>query len=143
MHMYAGLLLAHKLLLFLLKMLGTVRESVFSQGKLLCTLPGPHQLVPVKGELTADWLLSSYGEGQCPWLNPEMRTMAGAAFWIKGCGGGQLLPASVCPFFLVDSRSLFFPLTIANKDVKDGGLEGRPWKREVNRVLSKIQTLSP
>lgn len=69
--------------------------------------------------------------------------MAGAAFWIKGCGGGQLLPASVCPFFLVDSRSLFFPLIIANKDVKDGGLEGRPWKREVNRVLSKIQTLSP
>lgn len=28
--------------------------------------------------------------------------------------------ALTCPFFLADSRSLFLPVTIANKDVKDG-----------------------
>lgn len=56
-------------------------------------------------------------------------------------GDSSYLPS--CPFFLADSRSLFLPVTKANKDVKDGRLEGRPWKREVNRFLSKIQTLSP
>lgn len=37
----------------------------------------------------------------------------------------------------------FPPVIIANKDGKDGWLEGRPWKREVNRFLPRIQTLSP